>query len=235
MAKVYAVPKGIKVPDFDDFFDADGRYDRAADDKAHREFYSELAQVAQSTASGEYVGEVVYFPQGDGSAAYMVWCERPFELVHLPIHDAWRLPEAHERGLRLSDVVPQIEFNRKMKAKAEADDEWWDSQEVGTILHYHNGFGEFVRCEVVDGPWASGLSGEEHTSKHLQPVALVGEWRRHNLRPEGFHAKKVLNREGGWRPNTGNIYEHPDYVGSSDKGINPTDLPALEIGDSNGG
>ena len=233
MAHIFATPKGYDPPTFDDYF-IDGNYDRALDDKLTREFFERLAAYARSVNTGEYVGEVVHFAQGDGAAVYMVWQERPlFSLVHIPIHDAWQLPEAHERGLRLSDVIPQIESERKMKAKAKTDDEWWDSQEVGTILHYHNGFGEFVRCEVVDGPWASGLSGEEHTSKHLQPIALVGEWR--NLRSDGFHAKKVLNREGGWRPSTGNIYEHPDYVGSSSKGINPTDLPALEIGDSNGG
>lgn len=230
MATVFATPKGYDPPTFDDYF-IDGNYDRALDDKLTREFFEGLAAYARSVNTGEYVGEVVYFPQGDGAAIYMVWQERPFSLVHIPIHDAWQLPEAHERGLELSDVVPQIEFERKMRAKASVVDEWWDSQEVGTILHYHNSFGEFVRCEVVDGPWTSAFEGGRE-GKHLQPIALVGEWKL--LNPEGYHAKKVITRTGGWRPAVGNIYEHPDYVSRSDKGIDPTNLEPLEIGSSNG-
>lgn len=209
MAKIYACPSDIQPPDFGQCF-TDGRYDREKDDLLHAEFIARLASRAQRLHSGDLVGKVVRFPYADGSAAYMVWNHRPFELIHLPIHDAWRLPEAHERGLRLSDIRAEVERSERLAALFAAKDSWWDEQPDGTILHYHNGFGEWVRGEVENGK--------------LRPTALVGDkWNRGH---GNYHARKIEEGNGAWRPDTGNVFEHPDFR-RSDAG-DPTTMAVID-------
>ncbi len=89
-----------------------------------------------------------------------------------------------------------------------AMDHWYESQAVGSIVHYHNGFGQFVRCEIVD---AEG--------KHqLKPIALVGNWPPHELphrEDDGrihlpYHAAGVKG-DKAWRAHWSNIYESPAW------------------------
>lgn len=227
MTTIYAVPEGFEPPDFMDFFDENHRYDREADDKAHADYFKRFAAHLRTEAKGDIVGEVLYFPHCDGSAAYMVASEKPFSLVHLPIHDAYRLPAAHERGLRLSDARSMVESYRASAARVKSEDAWWDSLEPGTILHYHNGFGEYVRCEVVVQAWNS-VSAHHDAAPCLQPIALVGNWDKFHA---PYHAKKVHDRTGAWRPSTGCVYEHPDFCPprGENASIVPTDLEPLDI------
>jgi hypothetical protein len=57
-------------------------------------------------------GQIIRFPVGDGYAQYMVIDGR--SLMHLEVDDKWQIPEAHSRGLRLSDVEQMIERDKKM-------------------------------------------------------------------------------------------------------------------------
>lgn len=111
--KVYAPPEGFDAPSFDDSI-VDGRYDRELDDRLHHEYLERLAAEARRRNQGSLVGEVIRFPVADGYAAYMIWSESPFEAIHLPIHDAWQIPEAHARGLRLSDARDMVERDRRI-------------------------------------------------------------------------------------------------------------------------
>jgi hypothetical protein len=113
MAKVYSLPAGFEPPDFGQFI-VDGRYDREADDRLHKEFIDNLATYAREHNSGDMVGEVVRFPAADGYAQYMVWSHKPLSLIHLPIHDAWQIPEAHARGLRLADIRAEVAREKRL-------------------------------------------------------------------------------------------------------------------------
>ena len=113
MAKVYATPEGFDPPDFAASI-VDGRYNMAKDDEIHADYIERLAEYCRSVNSGDLVGEVVRFPIADGCATYMVWAHRPFALLHLPIHDAWSIPEAHARGLRLSDIRDEIKRSKRI-------------------------------------------------------------------------------------------------------------------------
>ena len=105
---------------------ARGIYSMTKDDQLHEEFYEKCREwLVDHGWEGEGSGEVLYFPVADGKAAYMVahitqghasasgmpnWW-----LMFLPIHgDAYQLPEAHERGLTVSDVRGMIQSQRKL-------------------------------------------------------------------------------------------------------------------------
>lgn len=126
LATVYNPPKDFRpVPDMDEFMITDPdlpykRYDYKAHDEAENLWIKELAdearrlaRLANSKGAG-YIGEVVRFPRGDGSAMYLVWKTSPLELIHLPVGDAWQIPDAHSRGLRLSDIKDQIDRERRL-------------------------------------------------------------------------------------------------------------------------
>jgi len=107
-------------------------------------------------------------------------------------------------------------------------DAFYESLALGGIWHYHNAFGQFLRCEVV-------LDAEG--KKLLQPIAMVGAWRDGDLPhrwPSGsisvpYHAKHVLERTGAWRCDPATIYEHPDFTDEKSKGIDPTKLDPIEL------
>lgn len=97
------------------------------------------------------------------------------------------------------------------EAKANEDDRWFASQ-LGRTVHYHNGFGAYVRCIVVD---------EEKSGVRFlcRPLALVGNWRPHELPRRmrdgsvylGYHAEKIAVKKT-WRPSAGCIYEYPHFA-----------------------
>lgn len=107
MAKIYKAPKGFEAPTL------------SADNwQVEEQAYLErLAAEARRGSPGDpLVGEVVRFPMADSYAQYMVWSTKPLKLVHLDLGDAWHIPEAHARGLRLSDIQSSVDRDRAMKA-----------------------------------------------------------------------------------------------------------------------
>jgi hypothetical protein len=81
-------------------------------------------------------------------------------------------------------------------------DEFFNRQVPGTILHYSNGFNQFVRCKVT-------------SDKQLLPIALVGDWREYDLPRRqrdgtiylGYHAQTVKEMKI-FRPNASHMYEY---------------------------
>lgn len=107
MAKIYSAPKGFEAPEIS--FNANWQLEEQA-------YLDRLAAEAQRLAPGDALaGKVVRFPYADGHAQYMVWSSKPLALVHLQLGDAWHIPEAHARGLRLSDIQQMVEQDRRWK------------------------------------------------------------------------------------------------------------------------
>lgn len=104
MAKVYSIP--------DDFPPVPEIGIRATAQewmKAENEWKSRLAQYVRGrNPSCKLAGKVVSFYVADGSAQYMVWTTKPLALLHLPLGDAYQIPDAHARGLRVSDIKDQV-------------------------------------------------------------------------------------------------------------------------------
>ena len=53
-------------------------------------------------------------PCADSSAYYYIKSDNPLVLQHIPFCDAWTLPSAHIRGLRLSDIEDQRAWKRSL-------------------------------------------------------------------------------------------------------------------------
>lgn len=107
MAKIYKAPAGFEAPEIG----------AASDWQAREQAYIErLAAEARRLQPGNpLVGEVVRFPRADGYAQYLVWDTKPLSLIHLEIGDAWHIPEAHARGLRVSDIQQMVDRDRAWK------------------------------------------------------------------------------------------------------------------------
>src|SRR3990172_1715372 len=102
MATVYSPPKGFEAPaiTMEDY--RDQRWEAI-----EAEYIERLAACARDVQCSEpdpIIGKVVRFPYADGYAQYLVWSVRPLQLVHLDLGDGWAIPDAHARGLRLTDI-----------------------------------------------------------------------------------------------------------------------------------
>ena len=106
----------------------------------------------------------------------------------------------------------------------EAEDAWAALQVADTV-HYDNGHGCFVRCEIVT----------EAGEKTLLPVALVGNWGVHELRGlvaddatvrYRTYAQKIIDG-GTFKPGVQSLVESSVYRRSP--AVDPATLPALEI------
>ena len=67
-----------------------------------------LSVALRMASPGELVGEEIRWPRADGYARYLVAKERPLELVHLAVGDAWQVEDALIRGLRLKEVREMV-------------------------------------------------------------------------------------------------------------------------------
>ncbi len=117
-------------------------------------------------------------------------------------------------------------------AKNSSDhDTFYAGLKTGSIVHYHNSFGQFVRSEVVMGTTVH----DKKLHKCLKPIALVGEWKSYDLpkrRPDGtinygYNADMIRKGEC-FEPNFGSIYES-GLQGGKHFGVDPSKLPALDL------
>lgn len=56
------------------------------------------------------------FPVADGAALYFVKSMKPLVVQHVPYGDAYRVPDAHVRGLTAKDVQRQLKANAALRA-----------------------------------------------------------------------------------------------------------------------
>jgi hypothetical protein len=124
--------------------------------------------------------------------------------------------------------LAMLSFWEESSKKSEG---FYTEARLGSVCHYHNSFGAYIRCEVV--------AGETERSKGklvkcLKPTAMVGEWRVYDLphrRPDGsinygYQAERIVKGEC-FEPHSSNIWESPDFErrGHPD----PTTMPALDL------
>lgn len=107
---VYACPDTVHVPEFEEMLDDTGRYSMEKDDALSEKFYEELkAEIIRMGYTGPLTGGLVYFPQGDGKAIYMVAdAPRNTCLIHCPLGDAWSLPDWQLKGLTKKQIKEMV-------------------------------------------------------------------------------------------------------------------------------
>jgi len=97
--KVYAPPTEIAQPDFNPWDTYDARCDEYR--SALRAWTRDLAR-RRNKQPHRLVGKVIHIPWADGAAEYMIVSGT--ELVHVPLGDAWLVPDYMVRGLKVADL-----------------------------------------------------------------------------------------------------------------------------------
>ena len=160
----------------------------------------------------------------------------------------WTVTEKRGRGTWIAEIsaddsdyagvhgaftTEQIEGNIRMAkfwAKSSNDsDRFFDTLRPGSIVHYSNGFKQYVRCQVT----------QDH---QLLPIALVGDWREYDLPRRqrdgtinlGYHAAQIKTGKT-FRPHASNVWEY-NLTKSKDhqpcnfsKWEDPSDLRPMEL------
>lgn len=116
MAEVFTTPKGFRDPPSLMDYRTEKGLDFDAVQKAEAEWLEELIEWCKTNTDSrsELIGEVIRFPRGDGTANYMVFRTKPLTLLHIPLGDAWDLPDYQMRGLRVKDVQELVRQDRAL-------------------------------------------------------------------------------------------------------------------------
>lgn len=106
-AKIYSVPKEIGPPPEPNY----ETYDHTKEQEREQAWVKKVQAWCLKQGSGELAGELWYYPVGDGSAQYVVYTQRPLALIHLPVGDAWSIPDVVRRGLTVTDIRQRVARN----------------------------------------------------------------------------------------------------------------------------
>lgn len=127
-----------------------------------------------------------------------------------------------EKAFLATDILRSIGMDKLFDGMRNEHDDYFKSLKPGQTVHYHNGFGNYVRCTVVvkDG------------ANVLKPFALVGAWRSHDL-PRRLqdgslsyaHYPKMIADGETFTPNYSNIYE----TGKVEKQPDPRNMPVIDL------
>jgi len=122
-------------------------------------------------------------------------------------------------------IETALAFAEWQRGLRTAHESFYDGLELGRVVHYHNAFGKFIRCEVVVAP--AGERGLEEGEKCLRRLALVGEWNKYELEEDGYHIK-TIKKGALFKPSSDCIYENPKAVSTRGHG-DPAKKPALKL------
>lgn len=97
-------------------------------------------------------------------------------------------------------------------------DHFWDKQEIGAELHWHNAFGKFVRGIVSEVTFEDGSTGIG-----LMPAALVGDWDTYELPKwseagvyfDGGSYYRMVRDSVPFNPNEDSIWESEWFTASN--------------------
>jgi hypothetical protein len=95
MAQLHPQPYPLPDPDYS------VRYPQL---DAHDQAFKSLLERSDALPEGQYVGKMIGWGRGDGTAWYLVTCMRPITLQWVPVGDAWQVEEALIRGLNRQDI-----------------------------------------------------------------------------------------------------------------------------------
>lgn len=151
------------------------------------------------------------------------------EIVNEPIEFDGRVLDGDYAGARKAflreEITRALRFENYWDSVNKQGEEFYDTLQVGQIVHYSHGFGQYVRCRIMF----------ENKKKVLLPFALVGEWRSFDLPRRmdngdiqpGYYAEKVRAGEL-FESRAANIWEY-DRNGDDPSGLEPIDLSIPEM------
>lgn len=126
-----------------------------------------------------------------------------------------------EKAYTVRQAEGLIGWSRDEDARTRKHADFWKDLVADQVIHYHNGFGEWVRGVVVV------VNGE----RRLQPTALVGKW---NDGTWPYYWAMIKRGNGAWQPNVGNVYESGEW-GRGDSHGDPRTMESLDFTDREAG
>lgn len=148
------------------------------------------------------------------------------EIVNEPIKYNGRLIDSDWAGTQKAflstEIRASIGWSNTLDELHSSQDDFYKSLRVGQIIHYNNGFDNWVRCTVV----------KENGENVLKPFALVGIW-KHDLPkrcPDGtiswsYYPEKIAKGET-FTPNASNLFE---FGCKPRNGINPNTYKPIDL------
>lgn len=125
------------------------------------------------------------------------------------------------------DITAALRHTALWDGLRDDHDRFWAGTQIGEVLHYHHGFGAYVRGVVVN----------HNGKKCLQPTALVGDWQEYDL-PSRSETGEVRYSSGGrffdsdpWQPSPTCMFEHPSFSAPHGRGQcnDPTGLDPIDL------
>lgn len=185
---------------------------------------------AKVDPEGDLTGALIRFQVADGYAHYLVSQHEPLTVQHVPYMDAYQARPETIRGINKNTVRQMLRGDRALARMGDSNKDFYASLKVGQIVHYDNGFGSYVRCEVVRGESVHSKGVEQNV---LKPIALVGDWRPYDLprrMPDGsvnygYQVEKI--REGAtMTPHESTVWESPRCAR---RGADPTGMAPISL------
>lgn len=109
------------------------------------------------------------------------------------------------------DILHCVQNAKFVEQLCDIHKTFYDALVPGQVVHYDNGHGQFVRCEVV----------QTAQGNKLQPIELLGKWLSHDLprrKLDGsieysYYVHKIFNKgnDSLIEPHASNIYECNGY------------------------
>lgn len=206
--------------------------------------YKAATDLAAKAARGVAVGKMFSLPVADGKATYVVtrvagtkcdvewrgWFNGDRYTDH---YFGWG-----RKGVACNTVLKYVRAAEGMAAIfRQKSPNFIEAQPDGTILHYHEGFDRYVRCEVVNRPptdWH--VEEDERPEKSLKPIALIGDWEGHDLPryfldgsvSEGTYAGYIRTGKLIY-VNPSNLYESPDFSAERKRQSDPSKLEPVDL------
>lgn len=144
------------------------------------------------------------------------------------------------RAFLSRQILAEVNRRAAMDDLFQRADDWFDSLELGSHVHYCNGRSQYVRCKVVIGTEDNIKSLHMNRDliglKVLKPIAMVGTWSANDLPRRdykgtvqlGFYPTHIIEGTGAWRPSTSCVWEAPDCANQY-KSHNPHDMNPLDL------
>lgn len=135
------------------------------------------------------------------------------------VNERWQIPGTDtwcdsdhaglERPFNVTEIRRTLELDARLRSLLADRKGWWAGVQPGTILHYHDAFGRYLRGVVVD------VDG----THEFKPTAMVGLWSQGDVvrvdqygeAVYGYHAKKILEGSS-WQPDAACMFEHPQFT-----------------------
>ena len=133
-----------------------------------------------------------------------------------------------EKSFLSREILSANAYEAIFKSISNDHERFYASLDEGDIVHYNNGFKNFVRCKVV-------FDADEQKNQ-LQPIALVGEWSNHDLPKRrangeiynGYNVQQIIDGST-FEPNVTCIFEAGTNHSDDPRSLPPIDLsvPAM--------